>query len=65
MLKKSVNKTEGPVNARYRKKQLIRSDRYREQRDLLWALLDDEKVYSITETDEIINQFMKGKVKVC
>ena len=65
MLKKSVNKTEGPVIARYRKDKLIRSDRYREQRDLLWALLDDEKVYSITETNEIINQFMKGKVKVC
>jgi hypothetical protein len=63
--KKSMKETGGISVARYTKDQLILSERYRNQRDLLSALLDDGKVYSVTEAEEIMNQFMKGRVKVC
>jgi hypothetical protein len=63
--KKSMKETGGISVARYTKDQLIFSERYRNQRDLLSALLDDGKVYSVTESEEIMNQFMKGRVKVC
>lgn len=65
MAKKSVKETGGTVVARFTKDQLIRSERYRNQRDLLSALLDDRKVYSATEAEETMNRFMKGRVKVC
>ncbi|MDR1773050.1 MAG: hypothetical protein LBS02_20820 [Hungatella sp.] len=65
MAKKSMKETGGISVARYTKDQLILSERYRNQRDLLSALLDDGKVYSVTEAEEIMNQFMKGRVKVC
>jgi hypothetical protein len=63
--KQSMKETGGISVARYTKDQLILSERYRNQRDLLSALLDDGKVYSVTEAEEIMNQFMKGRVKVC
>ncbi|WP_349944395.1 hypothetical protein ABFV83_12945 [Lacrimispora sp. BS-2] len=65
MAKKSMKETGGTSVVRYTKDQLILSERYCNQRDLLSALLDDEKVYSVTEAEEIMNQFMKGRVKVC
>uniref|UniRef100_UPI0006D058E8 hypothetical protein n=1 Tax=Clostridium sp. NkU-1 TaxID=1095009 RepID=UPI0006D058E8 len=65
MAKKSMKETGGISVARYTKDQLILSERCRNQRDLLSALLDDGKVYSVTEAEEIMNQFMKGRVKVC
>ncbi|GLC80213.1 hypothetical protein [Lacrimispora brassicae] len=65
MAKKDVKETGGTAAVRYTKDQLIRSERYRNQRDLLSALLDDRKEYSVTEAEEIMNQFMKGRVKVC
>ncbi|MTK09924.1 MAG: hypothetical protein F8N38_22975 [Hungatella sp.] len=51
--------------ARYTKKQLICSEKYCSQSDLLCALLENGKTYSLAETDEIMNRFKKGKVNVC
>ncbi|MDF2886702.1 MAG: hypothetical protein K0R23_1087 [Lacrimispora sp.] len=51
--------------ARYTKKQLICSEKYCNQSDLLCALLENGKTYTLTETDEIMNRFKKGKVNVC
>ncbi len=65
MAKKGVRETDGTAVARYTKDQLIHSERYRNHRDLLSALLDDGNLYSITETEKIMDQFMKGRVKVC
>ena len=65
MAKKNVKETDETIGARYTKDQLIRSEKYRNQRDLLSALLDGKKVYSVEEAEEIMNQFMKGRVKVC
>lgn len=50
-----------PEEPAFTKKQLLRSERYRERRDLLQALLED-KSYTQTEVEQKIHRFMKGKV---
>ncbi len=46
----------------FTKEQLLRSKRYVDRKDLLNALLDGSKLYSIDEADALIADFMKGKV---
>ena len=48
---------------RYAKEQLIASQRYADKRDLLEALLDDDKKYSLSDVDSKIEKYMKGEVK--
>lgn len=50
---------------RYTKAQLIEAKRYRDQKDILSAVLQEEKVYSFAESDKAVEEFMKGKVKTC
>ncbi|WP_394523018.1 hypothetical protein [Lacrimispora sp. JR3] len=50
---------------RFTRKQLVCSEKYCNHSDLLCALLEDGKQYTLSEADEIMNRFMKGKVKVC
>lgn len=47
----------------YTKGQLIASQRYADKRDLLAALLDDSKKYSLSDADKAIEKYMKGAVK--
>ena len=42
--------------------QLLTCDRYRERRDLLGVLLDQDRRYTFSEVDALIDNFMKGKV---
>lgn len=44
----------------FTKDQLVKSKKYVHRRDALSALLDDGKIYSIAEIDNILNQFDKG-----
>ena len=46
----------------YTKDELIRSSKYKNRRDALRALLEDDKSYGVKEAEEIINKFMKGSV---
>lgn len=48
---------------RFSKGQLLGSERFSGRRDLLTALLSEEKVYSVFEAEKIIEKFLKGKVK--
>ena len=48
---------------KYSKEQLVRSQRYAHRRDLLGALLKDGKSYTFDEVDDLLNKYMKGKVK--
>lgn len=48
---------------RFSKEDLIRSKAYRHRRDLLDALLEDGKQYTIQEVENKINRFMKGAVE--
>lgn len=52
-----------PVASTHSKEQLLKSQRYMKRRDLLGALLEDDKRYTIEEVDAAIDNFMKGKVK--
>lgn len=48
---------------KHSKEQLLRSNRYARRRDLIGALLEDDKQYTLAEVDTAIDNFMKGKVK--
>ena len=48
---------------RYSKEQLMRSERYGKQRDLLSALLEDNRQYTFDEVDEKIKTFNTKEVK--
>jgi hypothetical protein len=52
-----------PPIATFSKEQLLKSQRYHERRDLLYALLKDNKRYTHAEIETLIGDFMKGKVK--
>ena len=54
-----------PVNAErtFSKQALIKSERYRHHTDALSALLEDGVFYSLSEVDNLIESFLKGKVK--
>lgn len=47
----------------YTKEQLLESEKYADKRDLLSALLDDKRKYSLSEVDKQIEKYMKGEVK--
>ena len=59
------NETAAPAPAEvvYTKEQLAGSKRYANRRDLLSALLESGKTYTLTEVDALINKFTKGAVK--
>lgn len=47
----------------FSKEQLIASDRFRNRRDLVKALLDTGELYTVKAAEEKIQNYMKGKVK--
>lgn len=47
----------------YNKEQLISSKKFMNNKDVLSVLLEDDKEYSESEVNEIVENFMKGKVK--
>ncbi|HEX2927692.1 MAG TPA: hypothetical protein VHP38_15775 [Ruminiclostridium sp.] len=55
-----VNNTEIPT---FSKEQIISCKRYSDRRDIVNVLLEADKLYSFDEVDNLINKFMKGKVK--
>nr|DAL80246.1 MAG TPA: hypothetical protein [Caudoviricetes sp.] len=61
-----TNKQTGAEEAvHYTKEQLAGAKRYQGKKDLINALLEPGKDYTMAETDKLLEQFMKGKVKVC
>lgn len=48
---------------KYPKVQLVNSDKFKHNRDLVSVLLKDGKEYSIDEVDKLIEKYMKGSVK--
>ncbi len=53
----------GKVENKFSKEQLIASNHFRERRDILEALLETGKLYTVKTVDEKIESYMKGKVK--
>nr|DAJ73972.1 MAG TPA: hypothetical protein [Caudoviricetes sp.] len=55
-------KTTEPVD-KFTKQQLAESKRFKKKRDLLEALLEDDKEYTIAEADGLIDGYLRKKVK--
>lgn len=50
-------------SAGYTREQILKARRYRGQRDLICALLEDGKRVSLEEVDRLVNEYLKGKVR--
>jgi len=48
--------------SKFTKEQLVNAKKYSNRKDLLNALLQDNKLYSFDETEELINKFENKKV---
>lgn len=57
MAKKTTGKT-----ACFSKEQFLTSECFKKNKDLIHALLADDKTYSLEEVNAMIQKFMKGKV---
>ncbi|MCM1561746.1 MAG: hypothetical protein NC123_19760 [Butyrivibrio sp.] len=51
------------VEPMFSKSQLVRCSKYHDRKDLVDALLDGGKKYTMEQVDKMIGEFMKGKVK--
>ena len=60
-----VKKGTIPTAGRYTKAQLADAKRYRDRKDILSVVLEDDKEYNFEEAEEAINRFLKGKVRTC
>lgn len=63
--KDTTKQTEGITNNRiikYSKQQFLLSKKYVDIRDVIEVVLINDHSYTISEVDELINKFMKGKV---
>ena len=64
MAQAKTTKTEAAAAAAtYTVDQLAASKRYANRRDIIMALLEDGKAYTLNEVDGLIEKYMKGKVK--
>lgn len=50
------------IEDKFSKEQIVKSKRFRNNIDLLNAILKENKQYTLKEVEEIIKNFMKGKV---
>lgn len=51
------------VKPTFSKESLLKSERYKNHRDVLNALLKDDAVYTLEKVDNLINSFLKKEVK--
>lgn len=58
-----VNEINTKKKPTFSKRQLLNSKKYQHQTDLLNAILENDKSYSISEVDKLINDFRNRKVK--
>lgn len=62
-IKKEENEEETVVKKiKFTKAQLVSSKKYSASRDIIQAVLADDKMYSIEEVENEIEKFKKGKV---
>lgn len=48
---------------KFTKEALLNSKRFRDERDIVSALLQNDVEYSVSEVEDMIKNYMKGKVK--
>lgn len=54
--------TEKKEEAAYSKEQLLSSKKYKDRKDILSALLEEEKPYTIKQVEEVIESYQKRSV---
>ncbi len=47
----------------FSKEQLVKSEKYKQYRDILASQLDDAVSYTVSQADKVINDFLKKGVK--
>lgn len=57
----TVQTTAEPIQ--FSKEQILTSAKFANRRDLVDALLDEKGKYTMEQVDELVNSFLKGKVK--
>lgn len=63
MKKEKNNKTKEKVDEyKFSKKQLMSSEQFKNYKDILSVVINDNEELSLKETKERIEKFMKGKV---
>lgn len=68
MAKKAVEafaeaESEKTADMMFSKEQLLSSERFKNRRDILNALLKEDVSYTVVQAENIIEKYMKGKVK--
>lgn len=58
-----AEKEKKKVELTFTKQQILSAKKYRHRQDILNVLLKDDKEYSLEQVDELLDKFMKGKVK--
>lgn len=56
-------KSEKTKEITFAKENILKFKQYRNRVDLLTVLLEENKLYTKTDVDALIDNFMKGKVK--
>lgn len=51
------------IECSYSKEQLVKAERFKDRKDLLNAILSDDKQYTIEDVEQLMDDFLKGKVK--
>ena len=60
----TINKIDSKVEKmKFTKQQILEAKKYANRKDLVGALLEEGKTYSLSEVDAAISDFMKRKVK--
>ena len=60
---KVLEKTQGKAAQNFTKEQLLACAKYGARKDIMDALLDENKKYTKAEADTLLEKYMKGKVK--
>lgn len=60
---KTAAKEAEKVESKFSKNQLLAAKRFSGKRDILEALLSDDETYTVKTVEQMIEDFMKGKVK--
>ena len=63
MSSKKKTSASAEMEPKFTKEALMNSRRFRDERDLVSALLKDDVEYSIPEVEGMITEYMKGMVK--
>lgn len=51
------------VDSKFNKIQLLKSNKFKHNIDLLHVILEDDVLYTIKDVDNLIKKYMKGVVK--